>query len=135
MDLITESFKRTTDTTQEPTSAPTGPEEQSAKGGETTECISQDATLLELQTEVKSTKSLELKRKRRTKPIRQPSRRRVPMREEFFAKIGWTRCFISGPADPLHNPQMVWCHICKINFSIKTKGQWRFFVTIALKGI
>ena len=44
------------------------------------------------------------------------------MREEFFAKIGWTRSFISGPADPLHNPLMVWCHMCKKNFSIKTKG-------------
>ena len=44
------------------------------------------------------------------------------MREEFFSQIGWTRPFISGPADPLHNPHMVWCHMCKKNFSIKTKG-------------
>ena len=44
------------------------------------------------------------------------------MREEFFAKIGWTRFFISGPADPIHNPHMVWCHMCKKNFSIKSKG-------------
>ena len=44
------------------------------------------------------------------------------MREEFFSKIGWTRSFISGPADPLHNPHMVWCHICKRNISIKSKG-------------
>ena len=44
------------------------------------------------------------------------------MREEFFSKIGWSRSFISGPADPLHNPYMVWCHICKKNFSILTKG-------------
>ena len=44
------------------------------------------------------------------------------MREEFFSKIRWTRFFISGPADPLHNPFMVWCHICKKNFSIRTKG-------------
>ena len=55
------------------------------------------------------------------KPKRQ-SQRGVPLREEFFAKIGWTRSFISGPADPLHNPYMVWCHICKKNFSIRTKG-------------
>ena len=46
------------------------------------------------------------------------------MREEFFSKIGWTRSFISGPADPLHNPLMVWCHICKKNFSIKSKGPY-----------
>ena len=44
------------------------------------------------------------------------------MREEFFAKNGCTRSFISGPADPLHNPLMVWCHMCKKHFSIKTKG-------------
>ena len=44
------------------------------------------------------------------------------MREEFFSKIGWTRSFISGPADPLHNSHMVWCHMCKKNFSTKTKG-------------
>ena len=44
------------------------------------------------------------------------------MREEFLSKIGWTRSFISGPSDPLHNPYMVWCHMCKKNFSIKTKG-------------
>ena len=49
-------------------------------------------------------------------------RQGVPMRDEFFSKIGWTRSFISGPADPLHNPHMVWCHMCKKNFSIKTKG-------------
>ena len=33
------------------------------------------------------------------------------MLEEFFAKYGWTRSFISGPVDPLHNP-----HICKKEF-------------------
>ena len=55
------------------------------------------------------------------KSKRQPQRG-VPMREEFFAKIGWTCSFISGPADPLHNPYMVWCHMCKKNFSIRSKG-------------
>ena len=52
------------------------------------------------------------------------TRRGVLMREEFFSKIGWTRSFISGPADPLHNPHMVWCHICKKNFSIMSKGPY-----------
>ena len=61
-------------------------------------------------------------RSKKTKSARQPSRRGAPMREEFFAKIGWTRSFIAGPADLIHNPHMVWCHICKRNFSIKTKG-------------
>ena len=49
------------------------------------------------------------------------------MREEFFAKIGWTRSFISGPADPVHNPHIVWCHMCKKNFSIKSKGPLEIF--------
>ena len=52
------------------------------------------------------------------------SKRGVPMREEFFSKIGWTRSFISGPVDPLHNPHMVWCHNCKKNFSINSKGPY-----------
>ena len=42
------------------------------------------------------------------------------MREEFISKIGWNRSFISGPADP----HMVWCHICKKHFSIKSKGPY-----------
>ena len=41
------------------------------------------------------------------------------MREEFFSKFGWTRSFISRPADPLHNPYMVWCRIRKSNCSTK----------------
>ena len=36
------------------------------------------------------------------------------------------RFFIAGPADPLHNPHMVWCHICKKNISEKTKGTIEF---------
>ena len=46
------------------------------------------------------------------------------MKEEFVSKMGWTRSFISGPADTVHNPLMVWCHICKKNFSIKSKGPY-----------
>ena len=44
------------------------------------------------------------------------------MREEFLSKIGWTRLFISGPPDPVDKPHMVWCHVCKKNFSIIWKG-------------
>ena len=44
------------------------------------------------------------------------------MREELFKKIGWTKSFISAPADPIHKPLIVLCHICKRNFSIKTKA-------------
>ena len=33
----------------------------------------------------------------------------------------WTLSFISVPADHVHNPHMVWCHMCKKTFSIKTE--------------
>ena len=89
-------------------------------GSQETDFSSQDATLSEVRDQALGTKG-----KQRSKKVNKPKRvpqRGVPMREEFFAKIGWTRSFISGPADPLHNPYMVWCHICKKNFSIRTKG-------------
>ena len=85
---------------------------------------SQDITLSEVREQVLDTTSK--KKSKAKKPVRakrqQQQQRGVPMREEFFAKIGWTRSFISGPADPVHNPHMVCCHVCKKNFPIKTKG-------------
>ena len=81
-----------------------------------------DCTLSELRGQSPTQKSRQaVVSARKSKSKRMP-RRGVPMREEFFSKIAWTRSFISGPADPLHNPYMVWCHMCKKNFSIKTKG-------------
>ena len=88
----------------------------------TSDFTSQDATLSEIREQSRVGKSHEDPSPKKTKKTRGVSRRGVPMREEFFRKIGWTRSFISGPADPLHNPLMVWCHICKRNFSINTKG-------------
>ena len=93
---------------------------------DSTDYSSQDATLLEVrdQTLKEATNELSQAKASKVKPKkgRQHLRRGVPMREKFFAKIGWTRSFFSGPADPLHNPYMVWCHICKRNIPIKTKG-------------
>ena len=43
-----------------------------------------------------------------------------PRRRISLQRLGGS--FISGPADPLHNPHMVWCHICKKNISVKSKG-------------
>ena len=81
-----------------------------------------DCTLSELRGQSPTQKSRQaVVSARKSKSKRMP-RRGVPMREEFFSKIAWTRSFISGPADPLHNPYMVWCHMCKKNFSIQTKG-------------
>ena len=85
-----------------------------------TDFSSQDATLSEVRDQTLGIKGKQ-RGKKASKPKKVPQRG-VPMREEFFAKIGWTRSFISGPADPLHKPYMVWCHICKKNFSIRTKG-------------
>ena len=85
-----------------------------------TDLSSQDATLSEAREQTLKTKDKQ-QSKKAGKHTRVPQRG-VPMRKECFAKIGWTRSFISGPADPIHNPHMVWCHICEKNFSIRTKG-------------
>ena len=87
-----------------------------------TDPSSQDATLSEVREQTLSGKSKRASRDKKTPRPKRQTQRGVPMREEFFAKIGWTRSFISGPADPIHNPHMVWCHMCKKNFSIKSKG-------------
>ena len=95
---------------------------QAEDGTFDTDPSSQDITLSEVREQALDTTS---KRKTRSKvPVRpkRPQQHGIPMREEFFAKIGWTRSFISGPADPVHNPHMVWCHVCKKNFLIETKG-------------
>ena len=47
MYLTSESFKRSTGTAQEPASVSAIPTEQLTEGGETTECSSQDTTLLQ----------------------------------------------------------------------------------------
>ena len=89
------------------------------EGALETDPSSQDIPLSEVREQVLDATC---KKKTKAKGLTRPKRLQqhgVPMREEFFAKIGWTR---SGPADPIHNPHMVWCHVCKRNCSIKTKG-------------
>ena len=93
-----------------------------------TDHSSQDATLSEVREQTLKAKGKPQGTK--TTRTKRPPQRGVPMREEFFAEIRWTCSFISGcslPADPLHNPHMVWCHICKKNFSIRTKGTMEIF--------
>ena len=122
MALITETFKKnlTTDLGPNP-SQQSGSQSQQEEPGQSG-FSSQDATLLEVRDEALERKSRTTTKTQRQKRIKRTTHRGVPMREEFFAKIGWTRSFISGPADPIHNPLMVWCHICKRNFSIRSKG-------------
>ena len=122
MALIANSFKRSSIENTRPAQQSSTLLESVGRGDESTGQRSLDATLSELREQPSTQK---LQRKKSSKKTRKPKttpRRGVPMREEFFSKIGWTRSFISGPADPLHNPHMVWCHMCKKNFSVKTKG-------------
>ena len=120
MALISASFKTSVKTTDVPIVSPTEQPGVMQTGSQETDRSSQDITLSEVREQSLRSKT-KLPSKKTPKGKRLPQRG-VPMREEFFAKIGWTRSFISGPADPIHNPFMVWCHICKKNFSIRSKG-------------
>ena len=44
------------------------------------------------------------------------------MKDAYFKGIQWTRLFVSGPLDPLHNRYKFYCQICKTNISIYSKG-------------
>ena len=124
MDLISKSFKQTPVIPQsrEIREETGGAQQQIELGAEG--YSSQDTTLHEMREQVQKNLDAGPSKSKKKKGNKRFSRRGVPMREEFFSKIGWTRSFISGPADPLHNPHMVWCHICKKNFSIKSKGPY-----------
>ena len=89
---------------------------------DTSNFSSQDRTLANVKEDLLSEKSGKALKAMRMKREQKASQRGVPMREEFFSKKGWARFFISGPADPLHNLYMVWCHICKKNIPIPEKG-------------
>ena len=121
MTLITASYKSVAPLSQtrtEPATTAIGADQR----GQDTDPSSQDATLSEVREQTLSGKSRRSTQAKRPQKPKRRSQRGVPMGEEFFAKIGWTRSFISGPADPIHNPHMVWCHMCKKNFSVKSKG-------------
>ena len=119
MALISQAFKEPNLVEPDPTSQRIVDVSRRDEGHESTGQSSLDATLSELRHQEVPRPS---ETRKESKKKRRGPTRGVPMKEEFFAKIGWTRSFISGPADPLHNPHMVWCHICKKNFSVKTKG-------------
>ena len=122
MDLITRSFKKTAVPSQASGAVqPSSGQQQNEP--DISEFSSQDTTLQELRDQSRTTTRATSKSKKR-KSDRRLSRRGVPMKDEFFSKKGWTRSFISRPADPVHNPLMAWCHICKKNFSIKSKGPY-----------
>ena len=120
MALISASFKTSAITTDVPIVSPTEQLGVIQTGSQETDRSSQDITLSEVREQ--SLRSRPKSMSKKAPKTKRPSQRGVPTREEFFAKIGRTRSFISGPADPIHNPFMVWCHICKKNFSIRSKG-------------
>ena len=124
MDLITKSFKQTPSQPLVGGIQTDAPNSQQHIGLDAEGSSSQDTTLYEMREQAQKDQTEGHSKSRKKKGNKRLSRRGVPMREEFFSKIGWTRSFISGPADPLHNPLMVWCHICKKNFSIKSKGPY-----------
>ena len=120
-DLIIKSFKSAfASRTKGPDSAQT-PSRRQQTEPDVSEISSQVTTLLEMSERAPMTGETFSKAKKR-KGNRRLTRRGVPMREEFFSKIGWTKSFISGPADPVHNPLRDWCLICKKNFSVKSKS-------------
>ena len=93
-----------------------------SEGFESAGQSSLDATLSEIRVRTTTTEPTIAGSGKMPKKKKRGHIRGVPKKEDFFSKIGWTRSFISGPADPLHNPYMVWCHIFKKNISVKTKG-------------
>ena len=124
MDLITKSFKQTPSQPLVGGFQTDTPSSQRHIGLDAEGSSSQDTTLYEMRKQAQKDQTEGHSKSRKKNGNKRLSRRGVPMREEFFSKIGWTRSFISGPADPLNNPLMVWCHICKKNFSIKSKGPY-----------
>ena len=120
--LIASTFQKSNITAQQTSQQSITPLTSPLQNPESAEYSSQDATLREVRDQTLEEQSQRFPQGKMAKSKGRRIQRGVPMREEFFSKIGWTRSFISGPADPLHNPHMVWCHICKRNISIKSKG-------------
>ena len=122
MALINQAFGITASGSSPPVPQPGQSQGLSEEGTESAEKSSLDATLSEVRNRSPTQKPRQGVATAKSTRAKRGPKRGVPMREEFFSNIRWTTSFISGPTDPLHNPHMVWCHMCKKNFSIKTKG-------------
>ena len=44
------------------------------------------------------------------------------MKPSYFKGIQWTKVFVTGPLDAVHNKHRFYCQICKVNVSIYSKG-------------
>ena len=122
MALISASFKKPSASVPQVSASKTltavTPTEEFDSSGTT----SPDVTLFDIREQTRGEESQAEPLSKKVKRSKRARHRFVPMREEPFRDIGWTRSFISGPADPIHKPFMVWCHIGKRNFSIKPEG-------------
>ena len=111
MALITASYK--TATQQSRTQADFITTTIGEQRGQDTDPSSKDATLSEVSEQTLSGKwKRTFKDKRSQRPKRQ-SQRVSPCAKSSSPTWRWTRSFIFGPADLIHNPHMVWCHFCK----------------------
>ena len=107
MALISASFKRSTTTGLIASSATAQIPTEETEELETSEITSQDVTLSEIRDQTRTEQTHEEPRHKEAKGTKRMPQGGVPMREELFKKIGWTRSSISGPAVPVHNPLMV----------------------------
>ena len=44
------------------------------------------------------------------------------MKPAYFNGIQWTKVFVTGPLDPIHNKHIFYCQLCKTNVSRYSKG-------------
>ena len=105
------------------------------ENSEASDTICPDETLSQVREHAIAEKTFSSCKGKQAGKRKRVKKRGVPMRKEFFSKIGWTRCFISGPADPLHNPYTFWCHVCERTFLSAPKDQRRYCVITGLKSI
>ena len=57
--------------------------------------------------------------RKKTKLLSKPGK---VMKDAYFKGIQWTRTFVTGPVDPIHNKFKFYCMLCKTNVSIYSKG-------------
>ena len=98
MALISQAFKEPCIPTPIARDTPTA--DSTNEGFESAGRSSLDATLSELRDRPTQTKPPVTSSGKAPKKKKRGQTRGIPMKEEFFSKIGWTRSFISGPADP-----------------------------------
>ena len=93
-------------------------------GTDTLEYSSQDATLLEVRDQARDTDIAGPSKFKKRRATRNSLDEVYQCEKSSFPKSDGLGPSFLGSADPPHNPHMVWCHVCKKNFSIKSKGPY-----------